>query len=256
MIMKFSSGVPRINALGQPIGDPVSGWSPPPLPPRQRLSGHSCVVDPIDPQRHATALFDAISTDGENRMWTYLSYGPFDSDEHYAAWLRHVACGEDPMFFAIVDRHAARAVGVAAYLRMDRQNGVIEIGHLAFSPLLQRQVAATEAVYLMIRRTFELGYRRCEWKCDALNSASRAAAMRFGFVFEGIFRQAMIYKGRNRDTAWYSIIDRDWPALDVAYQCWLDPANFDEHGHQRMSLSSMTAGEPHRVTDRGKEPGK
>ncbi len=248
--------VPAINQLGQPIGRPMNDWCPPPPPPRQRMAGRLCLVDPIDPQRHATSLFDAISADEENRMWTYLSYGPFETEEQYARWLQLTACGDDPMFFAIIDRITARAVGVAAYLRIDPANGVLEIGHLAFSPLLQRQATATEAIYLMIRQAFELGYRRCEWKCDALNAASRAAAERLGFEFEGVFRQATMYKGRNRDTAWYAIIDHDWPALNVAFQCWLDPGNFDEHGHQRMSLSAMTAGKPPRSAGHEADPGR
>lgn len=242
--MKAFAQVPRINRLGQPIGTALPDWTPPSSPGRETLNGRLCRVEPVDPAIHATALFEAIAADGEGRMWTYLPYGPFDSAEQYRAWLTSIAGQRDPLFFAIVDLRQQRAVGVSAFLRMDPENGVLEIGHLAFSPLLQRQATATEAVYLMIRHAFELGFRRCEWKCDALNADSRAAAARLGFAFEGIFRQAVVYKERNRDTAWYAIIDRDWPALDIAFQCWLDPANFDEHGHQRMRLSSMTSREP------------
>jgi RimJ/RimL family protein N-acetyltransferase len=233
---------PQVNALGQPIGEPVPDWTAPPPLPRQPLHGRLCIVEPLDPLRHAEDLFEATSRDGEGRMWTYLPYGPFASLAQFRHWLDERSHSQDPLFFAVVERRSCSALGLASYLRVDRPNGVAEIGHLAFSPLLQRQAPATEAIYLMIRSLFDLGYRRCEWKCDALNGASRAAAVRLGFRLEGIFRQATVYKGRNRDTAWYSIVDADWPALDVTLRCWLDPNNFDEHGHQRMSLSSMTAG--------------
>jgi RimJ/RimL family protein N-acetyltransferase len=233
---------PPVNSLGQPIGEAVPDWTAPPPLPRQALHGRLCIVEPLDAELHAEQLFDATSRDGEGRMWTYMGYGPFASLTQFRRWLEERSRSDDPLFFAVVDRHSGCAQGLAAYLRIDRPNGAAEIGHLAFSPLLQRQAPATEALYLMIRNVFDLGYRRCEWKCDALNGASRAAAERLGFVHEGIFRQAMVYKGRNRDTAWYSIIDADWPALDVVLRCWLDPNNFDEHGRQRMSLSSMTAG--------------
>lgn len=242
--MKAPAQSPRINQLGQAIGTALPDWKPATSPGFETLSGRLCRIEPVDPARHANDLFEAIALDGEGRMWTYLPYGPFDSPGHYRTWLTSIAGRPDPLFLAIVDSRKQRAVGVSAYLRMDPGNGVLEIGHLAFSPLLQRQATATEAVYLMVRHAFELGFRRCEWKCDALNADSRAAAKRLGFVFEGIFRQAVVYKERNRDTAWYAIIDRDWPALDIAFQCWLDPANFDEHGHQRMRLSSMTSPAP------------
>lgn len=235
-------GGPRVNSLGQPIGAAVPDWRPPPLPPRQSLPGRLCIVEPLDASRHAQSLFEAVALDGEGRMWTYLGYGPFPTAGAYREWLEAQSRSADPLFFTIVDRATSRPVGIAAYLRINPGDGVAEIGHLAFSPLLQRQAAATEAIYLMIRQLFDLGYRRCEWKCDALNGASRAAALRLGFTFEGVFRQALVYKGRNRDTAWYSIIDAEWPALDVCLRCWLDPANFDEHGRQRTSLSAMTAG--------------
>jgi RimJ/RimL family protein N-acetyltransferase len=235
-------GGPRVNSLGQPIGAAVPDWRPPPLPPRQSLPGRLCIVEPLDASRHAQSLFEAVALDGEGRMWTYLGYGPFPTAGAYREWLEAQSRSADPLFFTIVDRATSRPVGVASYLRINPGDGVAEIGHLAFSPLLQRQAAATEAIYLMIRQLFDLGYRRCEWKCDALNGASRAAALRLGFTFEGVFRQALVYKGRNRDTAWYSIIDAEWPALDVCLRCWLDPASFDEHGRQRTSLSAMTAG--------------
>jgi RimJ/RimL family protein N-acetyltransferase len=233
----------RTNSLGQPIGDPVPGWMAPPAVERRhaaRLVGQYCRLEPLDRRRHADALYEANSGDTEQRMWTYMPYGPFAALDDYAAWVDTVAAEHDPLFFAVIDGAAGRATGVASYLRMDPPAGSIEVGHIAYSPLLQRTRAATEAMYLMMRLAFELGYRRYEWKCDALNAASRAAAERLGFAYEGIFRQARVYKGRNRDTAWYAIIDKEWPALDAAFQTWLSPANFDANGRQRLSLSSLT----------------
>jgi RimJ/RimL family protein N-acetyltransferase len=178
--------------------------------------------------------------DVEGKNWTYLAYGPFADLDSYLAWIDRTCSGNDPLFFAIIDRQTDRAVGVASYLRIDPANGSIEVGHINYSPLLQRQPAATEAMYLMMRHAFELGYRRYEWKCNALNAASRAAAQRLGFSYEGVFRQATVVKGRNRDTAWYAAIDAEWPTLHDAFLKWLDPANFDAQGKQRMRLSSLT----------------
>lgn len=228
----------RVNALGQPIGPELTGWRPPPRPERRVLEGRYCRVEPLDVQRHAAGLHAANSLDREGRMWTYLYSGPFASFDAYRAWLEPRPASDDPLFFAFVDTARAQAVGTGAYMRIDPANGVMEIGHLAFSPLMQRTPIATEAMYLMMRSAFELGYRRYEWKCDALNAASWRAAERLGFTFEGIFRQAIVYKGRNRDTAWFSIIDHEWPALDAAFRAWLDPANFDADGRQRRKLAA------------------
>jgi len=231
----------RTNSLGQPIGFPVPDWTPRPRPPRTPMAGRYCRVEPLEPERHAAALFAANSADREGRMWTYMPYGPFDSLEGYRAWAEEAAAGDDPLYFAVVDAASGRALGVATYLRIDPANGVIEVGHIAYSPALQGTTAATEAMTLMMRRAFdELGYRRYEWKCDALNAASRRAALRLGFTFEGIFRQAVVYKGRNRDTAWYAVVDRDWPALRDAFDRWLAPDNFDAAGRQRARLSELT----------------
>jgi RimJ/RimL family protein N-acetyltransferase len=214
------------------------------------MEGRYCRIEPIDPDRHAADLHAANMGDTENRIWTYLPYGPFDSLDGYRAWLSAQCLGEDPLFHAVVDRRTGTAAGVASYLRIDPPVGVIEVGHINFSPRLQRTLAATEMMYLMMRRVFdELGYRRYEWKCDALNAGSRTAAERLGFRFEGVFRQATIYKGRNRDSAWYSIIDGEWPALKRAFEQWLDPANFDAAGRQHRRLSHLkkeTRGEPSR----------
>ena len=178
--------------------------------------------------------------DREGRMWTYLPYGPFDSFEIYRAWLEEMSRRSDPLFFAIIDRGTDQAVGLASYLRIDPAAGSIEVGHLHYSPLLQRTPAATEAMFLMMERALTMGYRRYEWKCDSLNAPSRAAALRLGFSFEGIFRQATVVKGRNRDTAWFAAIDREWPALKEAFQRWLAPENFDADGKQRERLSDLT----------------
>ena len=230
------------NALGQQVGFKVDGWTPPPRPPNENIDGRTCRLEPLDPARHAESLHRANLLDRDRRNWTYLPYGPFEQFEDYLAWVKSVAGKDDPQFFTIVAKGAKGdgAVGVASYLRIDPGAGSIEVGHINYSPLLQRTVAATEAMYLMMRRAFELGYRRYEWKCHSLNTPSRAAAQRLGFSYEGIFRQARVDKGRNRDTAWYAMIDREWPALDRAFQQWLAPANFDTEGRQRMPLSTLT----------------
>ncbi|HEY0522295.1 MAG TPA: GNAT family protein [Stellaceae bacterium] len=233
------------DAFGQPIGAPVPGWSPRPRPPRTAMEGRFCRVEPLDPDRHAADLFAANAEAADGRLWTYLPYGPFPALAEYRAWVSDAGRGEDPLFHAIVDRRSGRAVGVASYMRIDPAAGAIEVGGINYSPRLQRTPAATEAMYLMMRRAFdELGYRRYEWKCDSLNAPSRAAAQRLGFRYEGLFRQATIYKGRNRDTTWYSIIDREWPALRAAFERWLDPANFDASGRQRESLSALIGAVP------------
>jgi RimJ/RimL family protein N-acetyltransferase len=221
-----------INQHGQPVGHSLQ-WAAVTPPPGVVLEGRWCRLEPLDADRHATSLHVANLADTAGVMWTYLSYGPFDSVEDYADWCRRMSAGTDPLFHAVVDSSTNEAIGVASYLRIEPALGVIEVGHIAYSPRLQRTTAATEAMYLMMRHVFEdLGYRRYEWKCDALNQPSRRAAERLGFTFEGIFRQASVYKGRNRDTAWYSVIDADWPRLRDGFEAWLDPTNFDESGAQ------------------------
>ncbi len=223
------------------IGAAVPNWNGAARPPREPMVGRLCRVEPIDPDRHAAQLHAANLLDGTGRNWTYLPYGPFATLEQYSQWLRGVAAAPDPMFHAIVDLASGDAIGVASYLRIDPDAGSIEVGHINYSPRLQRTVAATEAMYLMMKRAFELGYRRYEWKCNSLNQASRAAAQRLGFSYEGVFRQARVDKGRNRDTAWYAIIDKEWPRLDRAFRRWLEPSNFDDRGRQRRSLRLLTA---------------
>ncbi|MBM3490801.1 MAG: GNAT family N-acetyltransferase [Alphaproteobacteria bacterium] len=230
------------NELGQPIGCALPDWRARPRPPRTTMAGRFCRVEPVAATRHAADLYDAFAADREGRIWTYLAYGPFAGRPEFDAWLACTCLGEDPLFHAIVDQPSGKALGVASYLRIEPAPGVIEVGHINYAPALQRTPAATEAMYLMLARVFdELGYRRYEWKCDTLNAPSRRAAIRFGFRFDGIFPQATIYKGRNRDTAWYSIIDRHWPALKAGYREWLAPANFDAAGRQRHSLAACLA---------------
>jgi RimJ/RimL family protein N-acetyltransferase len=230
----------RHNQFGQPIGPPLPGWSPRPRPPRTAIEGRFCRVAPLDPERHAAQLFAANSEDIEGHNWTYLPRGPYPSFDAFHAWAEAAATLDDPLCHAIIDAASEEAVGVASLMRIDAPAGVIEIGGITYSPRLQRKPAATEAMYLLMRRVFdELGYRRYEWKCDALNAPSRAAAERLGFRYEGLFRQATVYKGRSRDTAWFSIIDREWPVLRTAFERWLDPANFDASGTQRASLGSL-----------------
>ncbi|MFO1058568.1 MAG: GNAT family protein [Dongiaceae bacterium] len=230
----------RQNALGQPIGEPLPGWTARPRPPLAPIEGRHCRIEPLDPERHGAALHRAFAEDGEGRMWTYLTYGPFATLADWRAWAEPAARSQDPLFHTILDGNG-EALGVASYLRIDPANGAIEVGNIHYAPRLQRTVAATEAMFLMMRRVFdELGYRRYEWKCDSLNAPSRRAALRLGFAYEGLFRQAVIYRERNRDTTWYAIVDKEWPALRAAYEAWLDPANFDAAGRQRRSLGALT----------------
>lgn len=228
------------NNLGQPVGVPLPGWSPPPRPPREPLEGRYCRLEPLDPDRHAAALFAANAADAEGRGWTYLAYGPFGTLAEYGDWMTSACLGDDPLFFAIIDSADGQPAGLASYLRIAPEAGSIEVGHIHYAPRLQQRPAATEAMFLLMRRAFELGYRRYEWKCDSLNAPSRAAAQRLGLSFEGIFRQATVYKGRNRDTAWYAAIDSEWPALREAFLAWLDPGNFDEQGRQKTRLADLT----------------
>jgi RimJ/RimL family protein N-acetyltransferase len=235
----------EINALGQPVGPAVPGWTPRPSPGAAALTGSACRVERLDPERHAEQLFAADALDVRGESWTYLPYGPFADPAAHRAWVQQVASGDDPCFYAILDTAAAPvAVGVLSLLRIQPDAGSIEVGHVHFSPLLQRRRAATEAQLLLMGHVFDdLGYRRYEWKCDALNAPSRSAAERLGFRFEGIFRQATVVKGRNRDTAWYSIVDTEWPVARDRLQGWLAPGNFDADGRQRTRLVS-NAGAP------------
>ena len=228
------------NQLGQPIGFAVPNWKPVPRPPKMSMEGRLVRLEVANPMMHAPDLFEAFAADRENRIWTYLPYGPFASAAEVEIWMHETCTGDDPMFFTIIERATSRALGLASFLRIEPKMGVIEVGHINFAPVLQRTPHGTEAMFLMMCRVFdELGYRRYEWKCDALNAPSYRAAERLGFVYEGTFRQATMYKGRNRDTSWYAIIDKDWPALKEAYEAWLNPDNFDADGEQRKKLSAF-----------------
>ncbi len=232
------SGKGELNELGQPIGMALPDWSPASFPPHTRMEGYFCRLDPLDEEAHTRDLFDAFALDREGRNWTYLPHGPFPERSAFERFMAAICRQDDMQFYAIVDRQTDRAVGIASYLRIKPKAGSIEVGHLVFSPLLQRRPAATEAMYLMLRRAFvELGYRRYEWKCDVLNAASRQAAMRLGFRFEGTFRQANVYKGRDRDTAWFSILDREWQELEPAYKEWLDGVRSSPDGQQKEPLN-------------------
>ena len=230
------------NEFGQPIGAFLPDWQPVPRPPRTPIDGRFCRIEALDPDRHAADLFAEFSDDPDGRAWTYMAVGPFASEADLRSWMEPAAKAEDPLFYALIDTESGKAVGQASFLRIEPAHGVIEVGNIAFSPRLQRTPIATEAMYLMMCRVFdELGYRRYEWKCDSCNAASRRAAERFGFTYDGLFEQAVIYKGRNRDTTWYSILDKDWPALKQAYEAWLNPVNFDAEGQQKQKLSVMIA---------------
>ena len=231
------------NELGQPVGFPLIDWQARQWPPRSPMEGKGCRIETYDPDRDNIQLYDAFAKDGDHGNWTYLPYGPFDQFEAFDSWARCSCQNDDPQFHSIIDLTSEKAVGLASYLRITPNAGVIEVGHIHFSPLLQCTTLATEAMFLMMKRVFdELGYRRCEWKCDALNASSCKAAKRLGFIYEGIFRQATRYKNRNRDNAWFAIIDQDWPAIRHGFEQWLNPDNFDDEGQQKHSLSHFMPG--------------
>jgi RimJ/RimL family protein N-acetyltransferase len=207
------------------------------------LEGERVRLEPLDPGRHAGELFEAAQGDGADPdLWRFMGYGPFADVDAMRGWLEAAAASSDPLFLAVVDRASGRAAGVVSYLRIEPEHGVIEIGHIWFGHTLQRTPAATEAIHLLARHAFDdLGNRRLEWKCDSANERSRRAAERFGFTFEGVFRQHMVVKDRNRDTAWYALLDSEWPAARAAFEAWLAPENFDASGRQRRSLAELRA---------------
>ncbi|MDO8885125.1 GNAT family N-acetyltransferase [Pseudotabrizicola sp.] len=222
-----------------PQGHLLANWSPPPLPPAGlTLEGKRIRLEPLEADDHAADLFAAFS--GHDALWDYMPYGPFSSASAYHRWVKDHQGRNDPVFFALRDTTTGHAVGVTSYLRISPEAGSIEVGHICLSPALQRTPAATEAMYLMMDWAFAAGYRRYEWKCNALNLPSRSAAQRLGFSYEGIFRNHMVSKGRNRDTAWFSVIDSEWPALREAFAAWLSPVNFDATGKQRERLSDLS----------------
>lgn len=242
-----------LNEFGQAVGASLVDWSEPSLPPRAVLSGTYCQVEPLNPAKHARALSEICVSDTQARDWTYMAFGPFSTASEVHEWVEDYSQRAHSPYYAIVDSKSRLPTGVVCYLRMDPSHGSIEIGGIVYSDQLKRTAAATEAIFLLAQNVFDLGYRRCEWKCDSLNEASRRAALRLGFSFEGIFRQAVIYKGRNRDTAWYSIIDRDWPDLRRAYLRWFAPDNFDSAGRQKTRLSDLTQPLLRRVVEEASE---
>lgn len=208
-------------------------------PLRETLEGRFVTLAPLVPA-HADDLYGPSHGPGRDELWRYMFVGPFADLQEFRADIAEKSANEDQLFFAVVDKRSGKAVGLQAYLNIEPAHGSIEVGWVLYSPALQRSIRATEAQYLFARHTFEtLGYRRYQWKCDNANQRSKAAAARLGFTFEGLFRQHMIVKGRNRDTAWFSMLDGEWPARKVAFETWLDTANFDPEGRQKRSLSDL-----------------
>jgi RimJ/RimL family protein N-acetyltransferase len=219
-----------------PLVDPLPTGAKPDLRP---LHGRWMRLDPLSVAHHGLSLWRSIDgKDPDGDLWTWMAYGPFADEAAFLVWLKDREASRDPWFYAFVNRSTGETSGMGAFMRLDAANGVIEIGHIWMSPALQRTRESTEAIYLMMRHCFDdLGVRRLEWKCDALNSFSRKAAERFGFTFEGIFRQHFIIKGRNRDTAWFAMLDNEWPKARAGFEAWLSEANFDANGVQRVALS-------------------
>ncbi|WP_087007994.1 GNAT family N-acetyltransferase [Brevibacterium yomogidense] len=226
----------RTNEYGRPVGPTVADWAPVDAPGPVTLEGRYCRLEPLDAGRHADQLFEEY-VDTDPADWTYMSVGPFSAREAYREWVESAAASTDPRFYAVVNGVSGGALGTVSLMRQDLANGVIEVGNIMYSKRVQRTPISTEVQYLLMRYVFdELGNRRYEWKCDNLNKPSRRAAARLGFTYEGTFRQAVVYKGRSRDTAWFSMIDNEWLRNRDGFEEWLDPANFDDSGSQRGSL--------------------
>ncbi|MFJ7270459.1 GNAT family N-acetyltransferase [Streptomyces sp. NPDC099050] len=232
----------RRNEYGQPVGEPVPGWSPRPLPAGVTLKGDHCRLEPLDAYRHAAELHAAYGSGSDQRDWTYMFASPFESLDDYRRYAEAAAASTDPRHYAVINLAGGTATGTLSLMRQDPDHGVVEVGNVMFSPAMKRRPISTEAQFLAMRYVFEdLGYRRYEWKCDSLNAPSRTTAERLGFTFEGIFRQAVVYKGRNRDTAWYSVTDTEWPTVKHGFEVWLSPDNFDDQAVQRRSLAELRA---------------
>lgn len=230
----------KINELGQPIGDALPNFKPGDLPKMERLEGRYVIVECLSKDKHGANLYEVYGPDSPADMWTYLFQNPVQSQEEWSALLNQMLAAQDRFYYAIVDKESGKALGTFALMRINRGSRVIEVGSVTYSPQLKRTRLATEAQYLLARYVFEeLEYRRYEWKCDALNQPSRYAAERLGFIYEGTFRQAVVYKGRNRDTDWLAMIDKDWPAVKTRLEKWLSPDNFDENGQQIKALSDF-----------------
>ena len=230
----------KINELGQPIGDALPNFKPGDLPKMERLEGRYVIVECLSKDKHGADLYEVYGPDSPANMWTYLFQNPVQSQEEWSALLDQMLAAQDRFYYAIVDKESGKALGTFALMRINRGSRVMEVGSVTYSPQLKRTRLATEAQYLLARYVFEeLEYRRYEWKCDALNQPSRYAAERLGFIYEGTFRQAVVYKGRNRDTDWLAMIDKDWPAVKIRLEKWLSPDNFDENGQQIKALSDF-----------------
>ena len=228
------------NEFNQPVDILIENWVLLSRPSKTVIQGQHCALTALDINKHAANLFDSLLTDNQGESWTYLPYGPFYTYAEFQDWLKFTMADSDTLLYAVLDINTQLPIGIAGYLRITPEHGAIEVGHLHFSKLLKRTPAATEAMFLMMHYAFEeLNYRRYEWKCNALNQASRDAALRFGFTFEGIFRQCNVFKNRNRDTAWFSILDKEWPEIRERFKKWLDPSNFDSQGNQRFSLREI-----------------
>jgi len=230
----------QTNDLGLTLGFEVPNLKGANIPNKNILQGQYCRCEPLGLEKHSPQLFEAYKTDLEDRVWVYLPYGPFETLDQYQQWMQQTCFNGDPYFYAIIDLETNKPTGVASYLRIKPDAGSIEVGHINYSPLLQNTRAATETMYLMMKNAFELGYRRYEWKCNALNAKSCNAAKRLGFTYEGTFRQMMVVKGQNRDSAWFSILDREWIYVRQAYETWLAAENFGEDGEQIQALSALT----------------
>lgn len=229
----------RINQFGQPIGAALPDWQPVAIPAPQALTGRFCRLEPLDAARDAAGLYAAYASAPDGRDWTYLTEERPETLADFHIWLEQRTAEKTFVTFTIFCTQREIPVGLVSYMRIDPVNGSLEIGGVTWSPFMKRTVIGTEALWLMIKHTFDLGYRRCEWKCDALNLPSRNAALRLGFTWEGTFRQMMARKGRTRDSDWFSIIDGEWPAIDKVLTDWLSPQNIDAQGQQRQSLSAL-----------------
>lgn len=230
----------RLNEFQQPVGRDLTGWVPTKQPEKTVFTGRFCRLERLDVERHVAELYEAFQNSPDARNWTYLPYGPFNSFDEYQNYSMSIEGLNDPFHYTVIDQSTNKAMGTVSLMRIDTANGVIEIGHVVYSPRMQRTPISTEAIALLLNYVFEeLGYRRVEWKCDSLNAPSRAAAERFGFTFEGVFRQLQVMQGRNRDTAWYSLLDSEYAVFQSAYKEWLAPENFDESGQQINKLAEL-----------------
>lgn len=239
----------ELNEYGQPVGLPIPNFRPAQRPKATLIQGQYCILEKLNADKHGEALYRSTQLDPEGKLWTYLPYGPFNSLRDFKVWLEKQSNKPDPHFFCVKNRTNGEPVGFFSLTRIFPEAGNAELAHVYFSPALKRTRIATDAVFQIIKHVFELGNRRCEWKCNSLNNPSCNAALRFGFSFEGVFRSAQVVKGRNRDTAWFSLQKDDWEQIKRCYTMWLDENNFEDNGIQKISLSALTAPLLHWGTD-------